>query len=161
MIAVALVNLVMGGYFLYDAFLRLSANQSLLIFDDYLAGFGRYIPVVLGISMIITSIVLLYKKSTGMLFLTYVNSFLVLLFYTPSVFYSGIKERYSPWILVFQFMVLIICTILLYTSKEQGKGRASILNRETYDEYRRSMKQFKPEEDPKKDLKTRQTTPPE
>lgn len=161
MIAVALVNLVMGGYFLYDAFLRLSANQSLLIFDDYLAGFGRYIPVVLGISMIITSIVLLYKKSTGMLFLTYVNSFLVLLFYTPSVFYSGIKERYSPWILVFQFMVLIICTILLYTSKEQGKGRANILNRETYDEYRRSMKQFKPEEDPKKDLKTRQTTPPE
>lgn len=161
MIAVALVNLIMGGYFLYDAFLRLSANQSLLIFDDYLAGFGRYIPVVLGISMIITSIVLLYKKSTGMLFLTYVNSFLVLLFYTPSVFYSGIKERYSPWILVFQFMVLIICTILLYTSKEQGKGRANILNRETYDEYRRSMKQFKPEEDPKKDLKTRQTTPPE
>lgn len=161
MIAVALVNLVMGGYFLYDAFLRLSANQSLLIFDDYLAGFGRYIPVVLGISMIITSIILLYKKSTGMLFLTYVNSFLVLLFYTPSVFYSGIKERYSPWILVFQFMVLIICTILLYTSKEQGKGRANILNRETYDEYRRSMKQFKPEEDPKKDLKTRQTTPPE
>lgn len=161
MIAVALVNLIMGGYFLYDAFLRLSANQSLLIFDDYLAGFGRYIPVVLGISMIITSIVLLYKKSTGMLFLTYVNSFLVLLFYTPSVFYSGIKERYSPWILVFQFLVLIICTILLYTSKEQGKGRANILNRETYDEYRRSMKQFKPEEDPKKDLKTRQTTPPE
>lgn len=106
--------------------------------------------------MVITSIVLLYKKSTGMLFLTYVNSFLVLLFYTPSVFYSGIKERYSPWILVFQFTVLIICTILLYTSKEQGKGRANILNRESYDEYRRSMKQFKPEsEKPGKDPKTR------
>lgn len=148
MIAIALVNLIMGGYFLYDALIRLSANQSLLIFDEYLGGFGRYIPIVLGISMIISSIILLIKKSTGMLFVAYIHSFLALLFYTPSVFYSGIKERYSPWILVLQFSVLIVSTILLYTSKEQGKGRASILRKESYDEYRTSMKQFKGE-DPK------------
>ncbi|NLB22173.1 MAG: hypothetical protein GX833_02765, partial [Clostridium sp.] len=72
MIAIALVNLIMGGYFLYDAFVRLSANQSLLIFDEYLGGFGRYIPIVLGISMIISSLILLIKKSTGMLFVAYI-----------------------------------------------------------------------------------------
>ena len=143
MIAVALVNLIMGGYFLYDALVRLSANQSLLIFDEYLGGFGRYIPIALGVSMMICSMILLIKKSTGMLFVAYINSFLALLFYTPSVFYSGIKERYSPWILVLQFSVLIASTILLYTSKEQGKGRASILHKESYDEYRSSMKQYK------------------
>ena len=143
MIVIALVNLIMGGYFLYDALVRLSANQSLLIFDEYLGGFGRYIPIALGISMIVCSLLLLIKKSTGMLFVAYINSFLALLFYTPSVFYSGIKERYSPWILVLQFSVLIVSTILLYTSKEQGKGSASILRKESYDEYRTSMKQYK------------------
>lgn len=143
MIAVVMVNLIMGGYFLYDALTRLAANQSLLIFDEYLGGFGRYIPIVLGISMIITSLILLVKKSTGMLFVAYIHSFLALLFYTPSVFYSGIKERYSPWILVLQFSVLIVSTILLYTSKEQGKGRASILRKDSYEEYRSSMKQYK------------------
>ena len=143
MIAIALVNLIMGGYFLYDALIRLSANQSLLIFDECLGGFGRYIPIVLGISMIISSMILLIKKSTGMLFVAYIHSFLALLFYTTSLFYIVIKERYSPWILVLQFSVLIVSTILLYTSKEQGKGRASILRKDSYDEYRTSMKQYK------------------
>ncbi|UUM13029.1 hypothetical protein [Proteiniclasticum sp. QWL-01] len=142
---VALVNLVMGGYLLYDAFNRLAAHQSLLIFDDYLGGFARYIPILLAIGLILTAILLFVKKSTSWLFFSYVISFLVLLFYTPSVFYSGIEERYSPWILVFQFLVLITCTILLYATRERGKGSASVLHRETYSEYKKGMKQF---EDP-------------
>lgn len=145
MIIVVAINFIMGVYFLADAFLRLSAGDSLLIFDDYLGGFGRYIPIILGVALVLTAIALSYKKSTGMLFLSYIVSFLVLLFYTPSVFYSGIEERYSPWILVFQFLVLITSTILLYASRERGKGRAH--NESDYlDEYKRGMKRFQGEE---------------
>lgn len=149
MIIVALINFLMGGYFLYDAVVRLSAGESLLIFDEYIGGFGRFIPIILGIALIVTAVMLVIKKSTALLFFSYIVSFLVLLFYTPSVFYSGIEERYSPWILVFQFLVLITCTILLYASKERGKGRANVLSRDTLDEYKDSMKQFlSPEDEP-------------
>lgn len=142
MILVALINLSMGGYVLYDAFLRITTNQSLLIFDDYLGGFARAIPVLLGISMILASILMLIKKSTAMLFYSYINSFLFLLFYTPSVFYNGIEERYSPWILVIQFLLMITCTILLYATRERGKGGAKLRTKITYEEYKKSMQQF-------------------
>ncbi len=139
---VALVNLTMGGYVLYDAFLRITTNQSLLIFDEYLGGFAKTIPVLLGLSMILASILILISKSTAMLFYSYINSFLFLLFYTPSVFYNGIEERYSPWFLVIQFLLMMTCTILLYATKERGKGRAKLRTRISYEEYKKSMQQF-------------------
>ncbi len=145
MIIVAAINFIMGVYFLADAVLRLNAGESLLIFDDYLDGLGRYLPIILGVALILTAVILLIKKSTAMLFFSYVVSFLVLLFYTPSVFYSGIEERYSPWILVFQFLVLITSTILLYATRERGRGRAH-KEPDYLEEYKSGMKRFQGEE---------------
>lgn len=142
MILVALVNMITGGYLLNDAGIRITSNQQLLIFDEYLSSFARFIPILLGVSMILASFLLLLNKSTAILFYSYVNSFLFLLFYTPSVFYSGIEERYSPWLIVVQFSVLITCTILLYATREKGKGRAGKQAWETYEEYKRSMHRF-------------------
>lgn len=142
MILVALVNLTTGLYILYDSSQRLMSGQDLLIFDDYLGGFARYIPLVLGVSLIVVSLLLMLRKSSTMLFYSYVNSFLFLLFFTPSVFYSGLEDRYSPWLLVLQFLVMIICTILLYATKEKGKGRAKLRPRMTYEDYKKSMKKF-------------------
>lgn len=147
MILVALVNLGTGLYILYDASLRLLGRQDLLIFDDYLGGFARYIPLFLGASMVLVSLLLLFKKSSTMLFYSYVNSFLFLLFFTPSVFYSGLEDRYSPWTLVLQFSVMITCTILLYATRERGKGRAKVRPRMTYEEYKKSMKKFTADQD--------------
>lgn len=147
---VALINLTMGGYVLYDAFLRITTNQSLLIFDAYMGGFAKALPILLGISMILASILILVKKSTVMLFYSYINSFLFLLFYTPSVFYNGIEERYSPWFLVIQFLLMITCTILLYATKERGKGRARLRTKISYEEYKKSMQQFLNKDQPNK-----------
>lgn len=142
MYLVALINLTMGGYVLYDAFLRITTNQSLLIFDAYMGGFAKALPILLGISMILASVLILVKKSTAMLFYSYINSFLFLLFYTPSVFYNGIEERYSPWFLVIQFLLMLTCTILLYATKERGTDRARLRTKITYEEYKKSMQQF-------------------
>lgn len=139
---VAALNLIMGGFLLYDAAVRLSTGQQLLIFDEYLGGFARVMPILLGISMILASVLVLLNKSSAMVFYSYINSFLFLLFYTPSVFYSGIKERYSPWIIVIQFVVLITCTILLFTTGGKGKETSVGKTRKTLQEHKLSMKRF-------------------
>lgn len=139
---VAVLNLSMGGYLLYDAAVRLATGQQLLIFDEYLGGFARALPVLLGISMVLASTLVLLKKNTATVFYSYINSFLFLLFYTPSVFYSGIEERYSPWVIVLQFGVLITCTILLFTTGGKGRDASRGRTRKTFQEHKQSMKRF-------------------
>lgn len=154
---VAWINLLMGGYLFIDAILRLSGGMSLLIFDEYLYGYAKFIPLLLSLSMILASIFMLIRKSSVTLLYAYINSFLFLLFYTPSVFYSGIKERYSPWLLVIQFLLCILCTILLYTSQEMGRGRID-LKKFRYGEYSETMAKF---EDGPKDKKLQKKEKPE
>lgn len=146
-VLVAAVNLIMGGYLLNDAIVRLSTGQQLLIFDEYLGGFAKALPVLLGLSMIVASALLLVKKDTAMVFFSYINSFLVLLFYTPSVFYSGIEERYSPWLIGIQFALLITCTIFLFTTTGKGNLNPSERNRQALRGHKRSMHRFLDEEE--------------
>ena len=145
---VALINLIMGGFLLYDAVIRLTTNQQLLIFDEYLGGFARALPVLLAISMLLAALLILIRTSSAMVFYSYINSFLFLLFYTPSVFYSGIKERYSPAVIVIQFLVLITCTILLFMTRGKGVDSVAAVPKKRLDDHKRSMQRYlDPEED--------------
>lgn len=121
---VSLANIAMGVYLIGDAFYRLREGMSTLIFDQYIFGLAKYIPLVLGVSMILAGILILNTSVVNMLLFSFINSFFFLLFYTPSVFYSGIRERYSPWLLVIQIALAILAIVILFSVRMPSTERA-------------------------------------
>ncbi|PKK39266.1 hypothetical protein ABB02_01498 [Clostridiaceae bacterium JG1575] len=141
--AASVANLLFAGHLLQDALGRLAQRKRFFIFDELWGGTPKFIPALLAFSMIWASLRMLRHRTNGGLLHAYINAFLFLLFYTPSVFYSGSSEGYPVWWLIFQFAMMLVLIFLLYITREPVLELM-----DSRPDYTRGVQQYVPEDRP-------------
>lgn len=141
---IGVINFILGLYLAKDSIRKINTSEEILYFDNYLNGAMRYIPIILAIGMIITSVFLIVRKSSKDLLLTFINSFLFILFFTPTLFYKNNISKYLIFMMAFQIFVLFVSVILLYSKPYVSKvDKQNVRTKITYEEYKASLNKYK------------------
>lgn len=145
MLFVAIVNLTAGLWIMRDSWFKINSGRELFYFDDYLGAFGKSLPFLLGLSMIIASILIIKNNYNKYLLHTYINSFIYILFFTPSLFYKDLKDKIVPFVVLSQVVTLLLTVILLFSKPDRKTSlkNQDVRTKMTYEEYKEQLNKLK------------------
>ncbi|MFB0917759.1 MAG: hypothetical protein QMB63_01645 [Clostridiaceae bacterium] len=150
MFLIGVINFLFGIFLIQDSLSRIKEGTKLLVFDPYLFGLAKYIPFILAVSVIFASINLLFKLNSSGLLHTYLNSFLFLLLYTPTIVFSKTEDTRFLLLIVVQFLIMLACIVLLYISPDNVRYRKDKKSNSKYDEYKKEMTKYSEKTDIRK-----------
>lgn len=139
---IGLVNLIFSVYLIRDSADKIHRGVKLMVFDQYLYGAAKFIPFLLAASIIFASLNVIFKINSKGLLHTYLNSFLFLLFYTPTVVFNRNDDVRYFYLLGIQFILMMLCIFLIYAKGDKTEYRMEKNRTSKYEEYKRSMAKF-------------------
>lgn len=142
MLYIGLINLIIGFFLVQDTFSKLNEGIKIIVFEQYFFGLVKYAPIILALSMILASVNLILRLTSSGLVHTYMNSFLLLLLYTPTVVFSKTDDKRFLILIIIQFLIMLACIILLYVAPGKTTFRKKPKELSKYQEYKQSMTKF-------------------
>lgn len=132
------LNFLIGIFLILDTRIRLLTNTRVLYFDGYFLGFAKYIPLAIGIIMVLASLGIIIFRRSFYVVVEYIASFIFIIFYTPTALFMRNDREEIQFLLVVEFAILLISIVVLYTSHDKGRFKSKS-TRITYEDYKRSM----------------------
>lgn len=136
---IGILNFLVGIYLVIDTQLRLKAGTQILYFDGYFMGFAKYIPLTLGIFMVLAAIGIFIFRRSSFVLLGFMMSFIFIIFFTPTALFMSTDREEIQFLLLLELSMLIISIVILYTNQNSGRFRKKVVPRFTYEDYKRSM----------------------